>query len=90
MDRIGSLLAAAIVGITAMAGGCGIVPSVTMAPSSAAKAELAPSGALRVAVFTGNPVIGTKDKTTGELKGTTVALGRALAEQAGVPATLIE
>jgi polar amino acid transport system substrate-binding protein len=83
MTRIGSLLVAALAAVA----GCGIIPA---APSSAVKAELAPTGALRVAVFTGNPVIGTKDKASGELKGTTVALGRALAVQAGVPATLIE
>jgi polar amino acid transport system substrate-binding protein len=87
MNRIGSMLAAAVAAVAAVAAGCGVVPT---APSSAAKAELAPSGALRVAVFTRNPVIGNKDKATGELKGTTVALGRALAGQAGVPATLIE
>lgn len=48
------------------------------------RAELAPTGALRVAVFTGNPVIGSKNGATGELTGTTVTLGKALAAQAGV------
>ena len=56
----------------------------------AAKTEIAPSGTLRVAVFTGNPVIGAKDKTTGLLTGTTAELGRALSSQAGVPVTFIE
>jgi len=54
-----------------------------------AKAELAPTGVLRVAVFTGNPVIGTKD-ASGALQGTTVELGRALALAAGVPVTFLE
>ena len=58
--------------------------------SAAAKAELASTGALRVAVFTGNPVIGAKDKATGSLTGTTVELGRALSNQAGMPVTFVE
>ncbi len=52
-------------------------------------AELAPTGTLRVAVFTGNPLIGMRaDK--GEITGTTVTLGRALAAQLGVPVIIIE
>src|SRR5664279_4096854 len=58
--------------------------------SPAAGTELAPTGTLRAAVFTGNPVIGAKDKTTGSLTGTTVEIGRALSTQAGVPVTFIE
>ena len=61
-----------------------------MPPSPAAKTELAPTGTLRVAVFTGNPVIGSKDKATGELRGTVATLGRALGEQAGLPVALVE
>lgn len=82
----GALLLAAIIA------GCANFPSAapSNAPSAIARAELAPSGTLRVAVFTGNPVIGSKDKTSGELKGTTVSLGRALAAQAGVPVQLVE
>jgi len=71
----------------AVAGGCAGGP---IAPSPAAKSELAPSGALRIAVFTGNPVIGSKGKAAGEVTGTTVTLGRQLAAQAGVPAQVIE
>jgi polar amino acid transport system substrate-binding protein len=52
--------------------------------------NLAPTGTLRIAVFTGNPVIGTKDKAGGELQGTTVLLGRDLAASAGLPVQLIE
>jgi len=88
MTRIASLLG--IVHIPLLLGviaGCAGTPG---APASAVSAELAPTGALRVAVFTGNPVIGTKDKATGEVRGTTVTLGRALAARAGVPATIIE
>ena len=59
------------------------------APSPQAKSQLAPTGTLRVAVLTSNPIIGSKDPG-GELKGTTVDLGRALAARAGVQARLIE
>lgn len=49
-------------------------------PSPEAKAQLAPTGELRVAVLTSNPII----------HRTTPALGRELAAQAGVPAKLID
>jgi polar amino acid transport system substrate-binding protein len=63
--------------------------SAPPAPTPAAKAELAPTGTLRVAVFTGNPVLGSRDKETGEVSGTTASMGRALAKAAGVPAKII-
>jgi polar amino acid transport system substrate-binding protein len=59
------------------------------APTPAQKSELAPTGTLRVAVFTGNPVLGTQDKASGEVSGTTAAMGRELARSAGVPAKII-
>src|SRR5258706_1053302 len=79
----------------ALATGCAQAPqmsSKTPSPqaSSEAKAQLAPTGALRVAVLTSNPVIGTKDAATGALGGTTVEIARALAARAGVPVRLIE
>jgi len=58
-------------------------------PTPAQKSELAPTGTLRVAVFTGNPVLGTADKASGEVSGTTAAMGRELAKAAGVPAKII-
>jgi polar amino acid transport system substrate-binding protein len=88
MATIALLLAAVL---AASIGGCATAPGTTMsAPTSATKTELAPTGTLRVAVFTGNPVIGSKDRASGELKGTTVILGRELAARAGVPVGLIE
>jgi len=84
MFKISSLLAVLLVPV--IAGCAGAQPS----PTSAAKAELAPTGSLRVAVFTGNPVIGSKNKANGEVVGTTAILGRQLAERAGVPAQIIE
>lgn len=62
--------------------GCASAPSV---PTAAQKSELAPTGTLRVAVFTGNPVLGSVDRSSGEVGGTTAALGRSLADAAGVP-----
>jgi len=84
MLKLRALLGALVVALTA---GCG---GMSTAPTPAVKSELAPAGELRVAVFTGNPVIGSKNKSTGELTGTTVTLGRSLADSAGVPVRLIE
>jgi polar amino acid transport system substrate-binding protein len=59
----------------ALAAGC-----ASNALSPEAKSQLAPAGALRVAVLTSNPII----------HRTTPALGRELATQAGVPVKLID
>jgi polar amino acid transport system substrate-binding protein len=69
-----------------LAAGCASAPP---APTQAQKSQLAPTGTLRVAVFTGNPVLGTADKASGEVKGTTAAMGRALAQAAGVPVKIV-
>jgi len=52
------------------------------------KTQLAPTGTLRVAVLTSNPIIGSKDASG--VKGTTVDLGRELAARAGVPAQMLD
>ena len=83
MLRLSRILAALI---PLIAAGCAGTPP---APTAAQKSELAPTGALRVAVFTGNPVLGSVDKSSGEVGGTTATLGRALAGAAGVPAKII-
>jgi len=83
MFRLSRILAALV---PLIAAGCAGAPP---APTAAQKSELAPTGALRVAVFTGNPVLGSVDKSSGEVGGTTAALGRALADAAGVPAKII-
>jgi polar amino acid transport system substrate-binding protein len=75
--------------LTTIITGCANTPS-SPTMSTVARNELASTGTLRVAVFTGNPVIGSKDKTTGALTGTTVELGRTLSNQAGVPVTFVE
>src|SRR5882672_8237129 len=88
MKEIDLLLAKPVAALVVfLAAGCAGTP---LAPTPAAKAELAPTGTLRVAVFTGNPVLGTRDKASGEVSGTTATMGQALAERAGVPAKIIE
>ena len=75
------------VALLAMVAGCA---GRLSAPTAAVKDELAPKGTLRLAVFTGNPVLGSRDKATGQVSGTTVTLGRALGESAGLPVTIQE
>jgi polar amino acid transport system substrate-binding protein len=77
MKAIGLLPALAV-----FLAGCASAPT---APTPAQKSELAPTGTLRVAVFTGNPVLGSRDKETGEVSGTTAVMGRELAKAVGVP-----
>jgi ABC-type amino acid transport substrate-binding protein len=82
VNRITFIVAAALIA------GCASGPPGP-APTQIAKFDLAPSGTLRVAVFTGNPVIGSRDPG-GELRGTTVLLGRDLAASARVPVKYVE
>jgi polar amino acid transport system substrate-binding protein len=72
--------------VAVLAGGCVIAPE----PTRLQKDELAPTGVLRVAVFTGNPVIGRPDPLHGEPTGPTAMIGRALAEHAGMLSRPIE
>src|SRR5688572_16376313 len=61
--------------------GCASPPTVP----PAARAELAPTGKLRVGLILSNQVLVTKDPSTGELRGVTIHLGKALAQRLGVP-----
>ncbi len=70
----------AILAISLVAG-CASVQSVP----PAARSELAPIGKLRVGLILSNQVLVSKDPQTGELRGVTVALGKALAKRLGVP-----
>src|SRR5258705_13395583 len=58
-------------------------------PSPSAKAEMAPTGRLRVA-FPVNALTAPKNATTGELGGLTADLGRELARLVGVPYEPVE
>jgi ABC-type phosphate/phosphonate transport system, periplasmic component len=62
-------------------GGCASAPTVP----PAARMELAPTGKLRVGLILSNQVLVTKDPTSGELRGVTISLGKALAQRLDVP-----
>ncbi len=66
--------------VAALAAGC--AGSAT-APSPAAREALAPSGKLRVAINTGNPVLAKRDPASGNVTGITMDLGRMLAARIG-------
>jgi polar amino acid transport system substrate-binding protein len=51
----------------------------------ALRAELAPTGTLRVGINLGNPVIAQRDPAGGDPKGVGAALGREFARRVGVP-----
>jgi polar amino acid transport system substrate-binding protein len=74
------LSASTFVSVVAFVAGC---VSVQTAPP-AARSELAPTGKLRVGLILSNQVLVTKDPQTGELRGVTVTLGKALAQRLGV------
>ena len=61
--------------------GCASAPTVP----PAARAELVPTGKLRVGLILSNQVLVTKDSSSGELRGVTINLGKALAQRLGVP-----
>jgi polar amino acid transport system substrate-binding protein len=67
--------------VLVLIGGCASVSSVPQA----ARAELAPTGKLRVGLILSNQVLVTKDSNSGELRGVTINLGKALAQRLGVP-----
>lgn len=58
-------------------------------PSQAARAELAPSGTLRAAINFGNPILATRDGTTGEARGVSVDLARELGKRLGIAVELV-
>jgi len=60
-----------------------------MTPPPAAVAELAPTGKLRAAINFGNPVLASKDPSTGEARGVSVDLSRELARRLGVPLEVV-
>jgi polar amino acid transport system substrate-binding protein len=59
-----------------------------MAPTPALVRSFAPTGPLRVAINLGNPLLATLDEGSGAT-GISVDLGRALADELGVPCELV-
>jgi polar amino acid transport system substrate-binding protein len=53
------------------------------------RADLAPSGRLRVGINYGNPVLATRDRGSGALSGVAVDLARELGKRIGVPVELV-
>jgi polar amino acid transport system substrate-binding protein len=68
---------------------CSTIPMTNSQPSSTTVGELAPTGKLRAAINFGNPILATKDATTGEVRGVSVDLARELARRLGVPVELV-
>ncbi len=59
-------------------------------PAPEAVQALAPTGRLRVGVYPGSPFSLLRDAATGETKGVTVEVGKALAAQLGIPYEQLE
>src|SRR2546428_9095581 len=78
LDRLRGLIVA---GITLLLVGCAGAPRL---PSPQILTELAPTGKLRTAHIVANPVLATRDPSSGELRGITIDLARALSREAGL------
>lgn len=79
------MLRAALVALSLAIAGC-----ASIQPPPAAIAELAPGGRLRAAINLGNPILASKDKATGELRGVSVDLARELGRRLGASVELVE
>jgi polar amino acid transport system substrate-binding protein len=84
----------AIAAVLAAIVGLGFVaprPAAAQAGQPAAEAvrDLAPTGKLRAAINTGNPVLAQRDAASGDLRGVSVDLARELARRLGVDVTLV-
>ncbi len=67
-----------------------LMPSVTAQQMSpAARAELVPTGTLRVGINFGNALLASRDSTGGREGGIAVDLGRELSRRLGVPMTIV-
>lgn len=71
-----------LLGLAGLLGACSSVPP-------AAVSELAPSGTLHAAINLGNPILASRDATTGQARGVSVDLSRELAKRLGVPVELV-
>ncbi|MES2191097.1 MAG: transporter substrate-binding domain-containing protein [Pseudomonadota bacterium] len=80
------LLSAAAAGVLAVAGCASPLQPV----DPAVRHVLAPSGSLRVGVYTGSPSSLVTDPKTGEQAGVALELGRALGQRLGVPVQVVK
>jgi polar amino acid transport system substrate-binding protein len=80
------LLAAGLTTFATLLTGCSTAP--TGAPAEVRQA-LAPTGTLRIGVFTGTPSQMIRDSATGEARGVAYELGRAFAQRLNVPFDVI-
>jgi len=76
--------AIAIIGLVLLSS-CATAPQVT----PAARADLAPSGKMRVGINYGNALFARKDPNTGEMSGIAVDLAREFGRRLGVPVELV-
>jgi polar amino acid transport system substrate-binding protein len=79
--------AAIVLGLATWLASCAI-PPMAPAPASAV-ADLTPTGRLRAAINYGNPVLASKDPSTGDPRGVSVDLSRELAKRLGVPLEIV-
>ncbi len=77
-------IAVALTGMVLLAS-CATTPQVT----PAARAELAPTGKLRVGINFQNVLLAGKDPVSGEARGVAVDLGRELGRRLGVPVEIV-
>jgi polar amino acid transport system substrate-binding protein len=56
---------------------------------AAVRQALAPSGTLRIGVYVGSPTSMVKDPASGEARGVTLDLGKALAKRLGIPSEAV-
>ncbi|TWO70870.1 transporter substrate-binding domain-containing protein [Caenimonas sedimenti] len=75
--------------LTALLLGCATAPPVLQA-NEEVRRSLAPTGTLRIAVFTGSPMSMVRDAASGRTLGVAYELGTALAARLGVPHQLVE
>ena len=77
-------LLASVALATALAG-CAAAPG----PAPEVRQALAPTGTLRVAVYSGSPTSMVRAAASGEMRGLSVDIGRELAQRLGVPAEIV-
>ncbi len=65
------------------------MPQNASSAPAAVIADLAPRGKLRAAINFGNPILATREATTGEARGVSIDLSRQLAKYLGVPVELV-